>query len=187
MSKFKIWIYTILYHLLPFGFFWSIGGLIILYFFLGAFSPVLYYGTETKNGKIIKVGSYSGDEENGGNACFVNLGIQLDNSNAIVWTSEKCDIVFKDVSDELALMNSKVTIRVEMSFKDSPFTKILTLNGKIINNYYGFTEFTACCFFLWGILFLYIAYRGLKNEYNFQLKKGEKRKNDPPSKNDYDK
>lgn len=187
MNRLRTYLYTVIGHLFPFGFFWSVGGTVIMYFFLMAFSPVLFYGTQEFTGTISKIGTFSGDDENGGSSCFVNLGIKLDRVLKEVWVSEKCEIIFVNANEASDVIGKKVKLRVELSFKDSPFTKILDYDNAKVNNYYGSTEFIAFGFFLWGGLFLYIAYRDIKNEYKRQLAKEEKRKNQPPTQFNYDK
>jgi len=145
--------------------------------------PILKGDIQVAEGEIIKISEpHDNAHGDGGDICGLTVTIKL-NDNRIIECGEKCSF-FQENS-----IGKKIKVKFDNNnlYLHSNHNKILSIENKKINNYLGQAELMIIVLFFWGGLFLYIAYRDIKNEYKRQVEKEEKRKNTPPSKFNYDK
>lgn len=165
------------FHLFPFGWIFSIGGLFLFWSSIVTILPILFYGISVSEGKIEKITNFRSNEYgDGGNNCYVTVIIRV-KSGKIYGCSESCD----NINDFDVGKATKIKYIKIPSNNFSITNKILSIENKSINHYLGQSELMTIILFLWGAGFLYIAYRNIKYEYKRQVKKEEKRKNQPPS------
>lgn len=182
-NKLKIGAISFFHHLFPFGWFYSVFGMLIFSWSIFLLKPIIKGNIKIAQGHIFRISEpLDQTHGDGGGQCGLLVYIKLSDER-LIECGESCEY-FEDPS-----IGKIATIKFDGSDKygNSSHNKILMIESKKINNYLGMSELATLLLFLWGSYFLYIAYRDIKNEYKTQLDKEEKRKNQPPSTINYDK
>jgi hypothetical protein len=182
--KLKKILFALFFHIFPFGWFYSIFGGIIFFWSLYLLYPYVRNYIIIEKGEIHKIGEpHYNPHSDGQDPCALTVYVKIKNQKIIECT-ELCEYFIND-----SLKGKIVTVKFDYKdkFGNSSHNKILLIESQKINSYLGASEMATLILFLWGGLFLYIAFRDIKNEYKRQIEKEEKRKNEPPSQFNYDK
>lgn len=165
----KMILQTTLFHLFPFGWCYSVVGVIIFWASIIAIKPYFLFDIKKSEGIILGIKFTERNEysENGGKADdFISVKVQFKNKDVIY-----CRDSYSNIDD------SKIGKIAEVKFEDnendifSAYNKILSIENKKVNNYYGESELFAIVLFLWGSVFLLLAYGDIKRNYRILLEK----------------